>query len=56
MPPKTLCFTPFFLGRLYSFYHVEVGEALGLFHALERLSDMQFDNVDFVLDSKTTDF
>jgi ribonuclease HI len=33
---------------------VAVGEALGLFHALQWLSDMQFDNVDFVLDSKIT--
>ena len=33
---------------------VVVGEALGLFHALQWLSDMQFDNVDFALDSKIT--
>jgi len=33
---------------------VVVGEAIGLFHALQWLSDMQFDNVDFVLDSKIT--
>jgi len=28
-----------------------VAEALGLFHVLQRLSDMKFDSVDFVLDS-----
>lgn len=28
-------------------HHVEVGEALGLFEALQWLSDMSFDNVDF---------
>ena len=33
---------------------VAVGEALGLFHALQWLSDMQFDNLDFTLDSKIT--
>jgi len=33
---------------------VNVGEALGLYYALEWLSDMRFDNVDFALDSKTT--
>jgi len=33
---------------------VRVGEALGLYHALEWLSDMKFDNVDFVTDSKIT--
>jgi ribonuclease HI len=33
---------------------VVVGEALGLFHALQWLSDMQFDNVNFMLDSKIT--
>ena len=33
---------------------VVIGEALGLFHALQWLSDMQFDNVDFVLDSNIT--
>jgi len=31
---------------------VVVGEARGLFQALQWLSDMQFDNVDFALDSK----
>nr|ABN08771.1 probable reverse transcriptase At2g02650 -, related [Medicago truncatula] len=33
---------------------VVVGEPLSLFHPLQWLSDMQFDNVDFVLDSKIT--
>jgi len=33
---------------------VDVGEALGLFSALQWLSDMQFDNVDFETDSKLT--
>ena len=33
---------------------IPVGEALGLYHALEWVSDMQFDNVDFALDSKIT--
>jgi hypothetical protein len=31
---------------------VSMGEALGLFHALQLLSEMQFDNVDFTLHSK----
>jgi len=34
--------------------YVDVGEALGLFHALKWLQDMQMDNVNFVADSKTT--
>ncbi|KEH21136.1 hypothetical protein MTR_8g098925 [Medicago truncatula] len=33
---------------------VAVGEALDLFHALQWLSNMQSDNVDFILDSKIT--
>jgi len=33
---------------------VEVGEALGLFHAIQWLSDMQMDNIDFEVDSKFT--
>jgi len=33
---------------------VDVGEALGLHSALQWLSDMQFDNVDFETDSKLT--
>jgi len=36
------------------FLPVDVGEALGLFSALQWLSDMQFDNVDFETDSKLT--
>lgn len=43
---KTICFT--------ILCHVDVGESLDLFHVLEWLSDMQFDSMDFVLDSKTT--
>ncbi|AES59299.1 hypothetical protein MTR_1g017840 [Medicago truncatula] len=35
-------------------HSVDVGEAMGLYHALEWLSNMQFDNVDFAMDSKTT--
>lgn len=35
-------------------YHVAVGEALGLFHALQWLQDMRFDSIDFELDSKVT--
>jgi len=34
--------------------HVDVGEALGLHTALQWLSDMQIDNVDFKTDSKVT--
>src|SRR4030067_946497 len=33
---------------------VPLGEVLGLFHAIEWLSDMKFDNVDFALDSQLT--
>jgi hypothetical protein len=33
---------------------VLMGEALGLYHAIDWLSDMQMENVDFVIDSKTT--
>jgi hypothetical protein len=44
---KTISFSPFFL--------VVVGEALGLFHVMQWIHDMQFDNVDFLGDySKTT--
>jgi len=35
-------------------HSVHVGEALGLYHAMEWLSDMQLNNVDFETDSKTT--
>lgn len=33
---------------------IDVGEALGLHSALQFLSDMQFDSVDFETDSKVT--
>lgn len=33
---------------------IPVGEALGLFYALEWLGEMGFDSVDFALDSKIT--
>jgi len=33
---------------------IDVGETLGLHIALQRLTDMQFDNVDFETDSKLT--
>jgi len=45
----------FVLAKLVSYpclYSVDVGEALGLHSALQWLSDMQFDNVDFEMDSK----
>ena len=35
-------------------HSVHVGEALGLYYAMEWLSDMQLHNVDFETDSKTT--
>ena len=35
-------------------YPVAVGDALGLYHAIQRMQDMQFDNIDFELDSKIT--
>lgn len=35
-------------------YPIDVGEALGLLHAIQWLSDMQFDTVDFRVDSKVT--
>jgi ribonuclease HI len=34
---------------------VNVGDALALYHALQWIRDMRFDNIDFVLDSKTSD-
>jgi len=40
MRVSPLCFVPF-------------GEALGLFNVIEWLRDMQMDNVEFVVDSKT---
>ena len=47
----------FVLDKVVSYpclYYVDVGEALGLHSALQWLSDMQFDNVDFETDSKLT--
>jgi hypothetical protein len=47
----------FVLARLLYFnsiYPVAVGESLGLFHALQWMHDMKFDNIDFELDSKIT--
>lgn len=35
-------------------YPADVGEALGLFHAIQWMQDMQFNNVEFELDSKVT--
>lgn len=35
-------------------YSVDIGEALGLHLALQWVSDMQLDNIDFEVDSKTT--
>jgi len=34
--------------------HAAVGEALGLFHTSQWISDMQFDNVNFGLNPKIT--
>jgi len=36
---------------LSSVYPIEVGETLGLYHAIKWASCMHFDNIDFVLDS-----
>lgn len=47
----------FVLAKMLQFdqvYQVAVGEALGLYHAIQWMQDMQFDNVDFKLDSKIT--
>jgi len=47
----------FMLAKTMNFsliYPVEVGEAFGLFHALQWLQDMQLNSVDFVVDSKLT--
>ena len=47
----------FVLAKTISFvgvYSVDIGEALGLYHALQRVSDMQLDNIDFKVDSKST--
>ena len=50
-------FGTFVLAKVLQFdqvYPVAVGEALGLYHALQWMQDMQFDNIDFELDSKIT--
>jgi hypothetical protein len=47
----------FVLDRTVTFigvYLVDIGEALGLYHALQWASDMHLDNIDFEVDSKTT--
>jgi len=47
----------FMLAKVQQFGHiylVAIGEALGLYHALQWMIDMQFDNIDFELDSKIT--
>jgi ribonuclease HI len=45
---KTVSLSPICSGTM--------GETLGLLHILQWLSDMQFDNVDFALDSKITTY
>jgi len=40
--------------QLLVMHNVIVGEVVGLYHALEWLSDMRLDNVDFALNSKST--
>ena len=35
-------------------YPITVGEALGLYHAIQWMQNMQFSNIDFELDSKIT--
>lgn len=49
MMKARFCWQKLYLSLLST---VVVGEALGLFHALRWLSDMQFDNVGLALDSK----
>jgi ribonuclease HI len=47
----------FVLAKVLQFgqiYPVAIGEALGLYHAIQWLQDMRFDNIDFELDSKIT--
>lgn len=47
----------FVLAKTISFYGVnsiDIGEALGLYHALQWMSDMQLDNMDFEVDCKNT--
>jgi hypothetical protein len=40
--------------RFARVYDVEVGEALGLFHAIQWTSDTRMENIDFEVDSKVT--
>jgi len=35
---------------------VEIGEALGLYHTIIWIKDLQLANVDFIVDSKKVDF
>jgi ribonuclease HI len=47
----------FVLAKVQQFDHiylVAIGEALGLYHAIQWMKDMHFDNIDFELDSKIT--
>jgi len=47
----------FVLAKTISFvgvYSVDIGEALGLYHTLQWMSDMQLDNIDFEVDSEST--
>jgi len=44
VPVKTLYLSPL--------YHVDVGEALDLFHALQWVHDLRLDNMGFAFDSK----
>jgi len=47
----------FVLAKVLQFaqiYSVPIGEALGLYHAIQWLQDMRFDNINFELDSKIT--
>ena len=50
-------FGTFVLAKVLQFdqvYPVAVGEPLGLSHVLQWMHDMQFDNIDFEVDSKIT--
>jgi ribonuclease HI len=47
--PKTLSLSPLYIVSVDDY-----GEALGLFHALQWISIMQFNDVNFVTDFKTT--
>lgn len=47
----------FVLAKVQQFDHiypVAIGEAFGLYHAIQWMKDMRFDNIDFELDSKIT--